>query len=261
MTKFVNAKIARPVKVIEKIAKPVRAVAYKKSVSTSLVFRSLKFDDDGYIGFKVTYSGKGGSFKRNKMTVILIPDVNYHKSYRPIAGALARATKGEVMVCAYNKIGRAGLNEQMIQTILDRVRLGKMKSALFVSENEKILDHFKQKILPKRSSDAAFLDAESGSPIIPNKVVVSEKFSKKKSVKLVKISLQNEVSTGIVSKVVGIVGKLFGRTSGPIAKEDELEVSGLYTFQKTHYHVDTRWNMRNNAHCDLIAKDILAKVA
>ena len=264
MTKFLTARV------IEKNRPKQRRASrdYKKSVSTSLVFRPLKFERDGYIGFKVTYSGKGSkaNIDRRRLAVILIPDVNFNKSYRQIAGALARATQGEVLVCAYNKVTKHGLNEQMIQTILDRVRFekSKIKSALFVSEDEKILDLFKQRLaeedLHGNLREEAFVDAESGSPLSNRVEVVVKSFIQKRTVKLVKISLEKDKPGGLLAKVVGSLMKGIGRLLGSNKQVVErVELSNFLTLQKSHYLVDSRLNMRNPSHCDLIAVDILKK--
>lgn len=269
MTKFLTATTRKSV--VPVIAKKQasatiskKPLAYKKSVSTSLVFRPLKFDQDGYIGFKVTYSGKGGKGNvSNKFTIILIPDVNFNKSYRPIAGALARATRGEVLVCAYNKVTRPGLNEQMIQTIVDRigkVGKGKVKSTVLMSENERILDLFKERmttVLP--GAEAEFVDVHSS----PKKISVEttklgSPKKRRRNVKLIRISLDKPVNVGIVSRMMGAVKRLFVKPEETLDPNTNIvENSGRFQFCKTVYSVDGRLNLRNANHCDLIAADIL----
>ena len=266
---------------------------YKKSVSTSLVYRSLKFDKDGYVGFKVTYSGKGvqGNYNKSNISVILVPDLNFIRAYRPIAGAIARATKGEVLACSYSS--RGGINEMLISLIIERMKFvrSKLRSVNLISENQDILELFRSKLnevdrlvdsssksenvpleTPEGESvDDSFQDAPSSPQAIPRKITVSTKQhphqTKKRRVQLIRISRRGDKKdasghqTGVLSRLVksvfGKLGSIFTRSSTMEAKMPE---SKFFQIDDKFYKINDKLNFGNASHCDLIAGDMLGIV-
>ena len=254
---------------------------YKKSISTSLVYRSLKVGNAGYVGFKVTYSGKGGhgNYDRSRLSIILIPDISVVRGYRPIAGAIARATRGEVITCSYTGCG--GQNDRLIDLIINRSKY--MKSKLrwidVISQNDEILETFKQRLsmVDKLSAamdavhietpegekvDLSFQDAPASPLAVPLHVNVKANVVKKRRVQLIKISTKREKSAvdgkGLVSRVMsrvfGKLGRIFSGSPEPQQKQELTE--SVFAIHEKAYKVDEKLSFTNPHHCDLIAKDM-----
>lgn len=261
---------------------------YKKSVSNSLVYRSLKFDKDSYVGFKVTYSGKGrlGNYDRTKVSVILIPDSSSSRGYRPIAGALARATKGEVLVCAYSS--RGGYNEKLISMIVSRMKFAKSKirSVSLISENRDVLAVFKEKLLQvdrlvesldgndqtapistPDNLDDSFQDAPTSPQAVPSHVALhvgKRMTDRKRKVQLITMTRKGQpvadgpaggVITRIVKSIFGRLGGIFKSNGG---SPTESTSSSVFSIRESAYRVSDKLAFSNVNHCDLIASGMLA---
>lgn len=253
---------------------------YRKSVSNSLVYRSVKIDNDGYIGFKVTYSGKGtgGNYDRSHLSIVLIPDIHFIRAYRPLAGAIARETKGEVIVCTYS--AQAGYNERLVSVIVNRTRYvkSKLRKVNIVSENEGVLELFKKRLaeideltekVPMNSVDdsaAAFEDAASSPNAIPVKVTTREKEGKKRRssrvVQLIRIRRREDKKEGagsfssLVRSLVKRVGSFFSNSRSE--KTVDLSRSVFEVIEK-RFKVNEKLNLSNANHCDIIAKEMLSR--
>lgn len=253
---------------------------YKKSVSNSLVYRSLKLDNDGYIGFKVTYSGKGTkvNYDRSRLSIVLIPDIHFIRAYRPFAGAIARETKGEVIVCTYSK--QSGYNERLVSLIVNRT--GYVKSKLrrvnIISENEGILELFKQRLaeidrlsdrlvpVSSNQADESFEDAPSSPNEEPAKVTVDSKevkLKKRRTVELIRIRRREEKQAGsgsfsnLVKSVISRLGSLFVSSSpGEDRKGADISKS-VFEVKETKFKVNEKLHLSNASHCDIIAKEML----
>jgi hypothetical protein len=253
---------------------------YKKSVSNSLVYRSLKIDNDGYIGFKVTYSGKGTkvNYDRSKLSIILIPDIHFIRAYRPLAGAIARETKGEVIVCTYST--QAGYNERLVSVIVNRSRYvkSKLRAINIVSENEGILSLFKNRLQEidqlseklVRSIDTrvdledSFEDAPSSPSAVPRKVTVVNSKSKKRHIQLIRIRRREEKETGssfsrIVKSVMSrlVSGLSVFTSSGDKPCPDVPR--GVFEVTEKKFKVNEKLSLSNAIHCDIIAREMLKR--
>ena len=252
---------------------------YKKSVSNSLVYRSVKIDNDGYIGFKVTYSGKGtgGNYDRSHLSIVLIPDIHFIRAYRPLAGAIARETKGEVIVCTYST--QAGYNERLVSVIVNRTRYvkSKLRKVNIVSENEGVLELFKKRLaeideLTEKvcadDSAAAFEDAASSpNAVVPAKVTTREKEGKKRRSRIVQLirirRREDKKETGggsfssLVRSLVKRVGSFFSASG---SSEGTIDLSrSVFEVIEKRFKVNEKLNLSNANHCDIIAKEMLSR--
>lgn len=264
---------------------------YKKSVSKSLVYRSLKIDRDGYVGFKVTYSGKGGkgNYNRCRVSIILIPEISLIRNYRAIAGAIARATHGEVYTCSYSAID--GLNSRIISLILDRAsyRKSKIKEIDIVSQSSEILNLLRDRLslidafsetvgcsqLPietpalSESSGDILEDAPASSP---DEIPLYESVDKKPSltrivrrrVNLIKVTGSRSVpdkNPGLFTKLIGAVlgkmGGLFRPSPERVGGVDQTK--SVFEIQESIYVIDKKLSFDNPFHCDIMAKGMLSK--
>jgi hypothetical protein len=256
---------------------------YKKSISASLVYRSLKVDNDEYVGFKVTYSGKGGrgNYDRSRLSIILIPDISVVRGYRPIAGAVARATRGEVITCSYSAHG--GHNDRLIDLIINRSKYvkSKLRWVDIISQNDEILEEFRRRLLAvdklSDALDAVQIETPEGdhheeslqdapaSPVnVPMKVNVKHHSKKTRRVQLIKISTRKDAQKGetkglvsrMVSSVMSKLEKIFASPPEPREK-NQFSVSGVFSISEKAYRVDDKLNFANPHHCDLMARDML----
>ena len=253
---------------------------YKKSVSSSLVYRSLKVDKDGYIGFKVTYSGKGrkGNYDLSRLSIILIPEISVVRSYRPIAGAIARATKGEVYTCCYTQFGQR--NESVMSCILERVThlKSKVRRIDVISQSSEVLEVFRERL--SRMNHMCDARAEGANSIeTPDQETISVQVSdhtsapksvtrayssKPRVVHLIKINsragtkrnenMLSSVFKTLLSKLVTIFGK--GEEVDDLNKGSNDETS-LFKILDQSYCINEKLNFSNPFHCDIIAKDML----
>ena len=264
---------------------------YKKSVSKSLVYRSLKVDRDGYVGFKVTYSGKGGkgNYNRGRVSMILIPEISLIRNYRAIAGAMARATRGEVYTCSYTAVD--GYNNKIISLILGRAsyRKSKIREIDIVSQSSEILNLLKDRLsgidalvenvdfsqapietpVPSDASGETLEEAPPSSPdVTPLYVSVDEKPSStsnvKRRVNLIKVSGSRSASerkSGFLSQFIGAVlgkmGGLFRSSPGRVSSEDHTK--SIFEIRENTYVIDKKLSFDNPFHCDIMAKGMLNK--
>jgi hypothetical protein len=256
---------------------------YKKSVSPSLVYRPLTLEKRQYVGFKVTYCGKGkraANFDRRKLSVILIPDINYIRSYRPIAGAVARQTRAEVICCAYQKIETSELNAELVDSLVERMRFqrSKLRSIQILSENERLFEILKQRLnsppsnngveittpTEEISSQIELEEAPLSSPDLkPNDPSFSR--TRQRRIKFVQISREQteppNKSAGIFKRVLSSIkttlGELFSsnHSSNSTFEDDSISESNpSFHFSHENFLINRNMNLSNTAHCDLIAK-------
>jgi len=262
---------------------------FKKSVSPSLVYRALKIDRNHYVGFKVTYSGKGnksGNFDKRTLSIILIPDVNFVRSYRPFAGAIARATRAEVICCAYQRLESREFDEKLIESIV--MRVGQSKSKLrkinMISENPRILETVKTRMHASMNPAIAITtptellleEAPLSSPDMHHHSKASGELKKKK-VTFFKISRKatETKNRGIVkrmfSSVVSGLGKLFGTGSsvgisvaeaGTDSGESPVMVDeNIFECINKNFEINHNINLINPNHCDLVANMMMTMIS
>ena len=250
---------------------------YKKSVSKSLVYRSLKVDKDGYVGFKVTFSGKGGraNYDRTRVSLILIPEISLVRSYRPIAGAIARATKGEVYTCCYNISGSP--NDQLIESIVNRVRYvkSKLRRIDVISQSSEMLHLFRDRLsLFDESTEKVaetLIDTPDGDESNPMAaellhLPVPSTIRRKRRIFLIRIggrekrgdcNKSNSISSifrSVVSKIGSFLFDLSAKkNSDPMPRAQ----SSPFDFYEKHFFANENLSFENPFHCDIIAKDML----
>ena len=253
---------------------------YRKSVSPSLVYRPLTLEKRHHVGFKVTYCGKGNrsaNFDKRRLSIILIPDENYVRSYRPIAGAIARQTRAEVICCAYQKLETNVLNEELITTLVERIRYerSKLRSIAILSENDNLFEIFKQRLCGR--VDYSVNGVEINTPtdeLVPRQLELEEAplsspekpspvLPRRKRIEFVQISREDSIddsSRGIFKRVLSSLassfGNLFrGKTSSVEKSQDctSDSLSNFHFLNKT-FIINRNMNLSNSAHCDLIAK-------
>ena len=230
---------------------------YKKSVSSSLVYRSVKVEGSQYVGFKVTYSGKGnkhGNFNKTVLSIVLIPDINYIRSYRPLAGAVARKTKAEVVCCAFSQIESGVMNDSLIESLVSRVkhRKSKLQTINVISERSDVLELVKER-LSKSEPLVEVYELEDAPLSSPERVEVSEKGKMKKRVKLIKIARDEKVSTGLVSRFLGSVVRGITSIFRSGDKAKKVMDFGNIDIAETNFTINKDINLINNSHCDMIA--------
>ena len=249
--------------------------SYRKSVSKSLVYKSLKIDGDGYAGFKVTYSGKGrpGNYNKSRVSVILIPELSLIRGYRPIAGAIARVTKGEVYTCSYSD--REGVNDRIISLIIDRSSYikSKIRQVDIISQNAEILRLIKERLtgIDKLSdSHCGRLSIEtpdlvdSGATNCPE--IDTHKPYRRRNVTLIKVNGKDTSSeprkSGFIASVLGTVvskiGRMFKSPEKSVAEPQE-KADSIFEVQERSYNFDKKLKFDDHFHCDIIAKGMLGQ--
>jgi hypothetical protein len=249
-------------KVTPSVFKPFKK--YKKSVSNSLVYRSLKVDKDGYVGFKVTFSGKGcrGNHDKSRISLIMIPEISLVRSYRPIAGAIARATKSEVYTCCYTLSGSH--NEKLVESIINRVKQSKSKLRRvdIISQSSEILHLLKERLseASDKSQDVADTSIETPDGESPLHVCTVENKQSVKQIFLIKIDGRQKKSNTISSifrSVMTKLGSIFARSDADVAsKVTRNEKLPLEVYERL-YRVNEKLSFESPFHCDIIAKEIL----
>jgi len=267
----------------EAIGNPSPTKNYKKSVSPSLVYRPLTLEKRQYVGFKVTYCGKGNrsvNFDRRKLSVILIPDVNYIRSYRPIAGAIARQTRAEVICCAYQRIETRALNEDLITRLVERVRFerSKLRSIDILSENDRLFDIFKQRLTVVSDAPTDGVVITTPTEELPSQIELEEAPlsspdkpflrssnhgpRRKKKVQFVQISRESSENTspGLFKRMLSSIANLFRSQSPGESTQDTItNSSSNFDFIDRTFIINRNMNLSNSAHCDLIAKLMISE--
>jgi hypothetical protein len=245
---------------------------YKKSVANSLVYRSLKMEREGYVGFKVTFSGKGGKHitDRSRRSVILIPDIALARSYRPIAGAIARSTRGEVFTCGYSSAGTCDYN--LISVFAQRVSnpRSKIRRIDVISQNHEILKVFKDRL------SAVSATSTDLHPVYPSvelcdtgTVQVTSGTNRsyhERHVNLIRLdatpSLQSKSHpklkmASIFKSVIAKLSSIFGNPNKNQRIKPESE-SSIFRFSEWSYSINEHLSFDNPFHCDIIAQELLA---
>lgn len=259
--------------------------SYKKSVSHSLVYRSLKLDNDSYVGFKVTFSGKGrkGNYDRSRLSIILIPEISLVRSYRPIAGALARATKGEVYTCCYTPFGSR--DDCVMSSIIDRLcySRSKLRRIDVISQSSQVLSLFKERLSevdnlfdrPESKTDSTetpdndlelYQAQKSDDQVAMGDI--TRRTSHRRVVHLIKIDGRSSSSASsgkrnpnplasVFKSIVAKIGNMFARREKEEKPDQEETESPVFTIIDLSYRISEKHNFANPFHCDLIAKEIL----
>ena len=260
---------------------------YRKSVSPSLVYRPLTMDRRQHVGFKVTYCGKGNravNFDKRKLSIVLIPDVNYLRSYRPIAGAIARQTRAEVICCAYQKLETRELNEDLLTRLSERIRFerSKLRNVDILSENDRLFDVFKQRLTKLADSLTNGVDITTPTEEQPTHLVLEEAplsspdkpanipgchRARKKRIQFVQISRESldTSSPSIFKRVFSSITSKFNDLFRAKSAQEQVEHSRVVTsssnfdFVERTFIINRNMNLSNNAHCDLIAKLMMSE--
>jgi hypothetical protein len=267
----------------EAIGNPSPTKNYKKSVSPSLVYRPLTLEKRQYVGFKVTYCGKGNrsvNFDRRKLSVILIPDVNYIRSYRPIAGAIARQTRAEVICCAYQRIETRALNEDLMTRLVQRIRFerSKLRSIDILSENDRLFDIFKQRLTVVSDAPTDGVVITTPTEELPSQIELEEAPlsspdkpflrnsnhgpRRKKKVQFVQISRESSEnpSPGLFKRMLSSIANLFrSQSPGESPQDTATNSSSNFDFIDRTFIINRNMNLSNSAHCDLIAKLMISE--
>jgi hypothetical protein len=251
------------------------AKAYRKSVSKSLVYKSLKIDGDGYAGFKVTFSGKGrpGNYNKSRVSVILIPELSLIRGYRPIAGAIARVTKGEVYTCSYSD--REGVNDRIISLVIDRSSYikSKIRQVDIISQNAEILRLIKERLAAiDRLSDSHCDRLSIETPDLVDSVSninpknETHRPHRRRNVTLIKVNGKDTASeprkSGFIASVLGTVVSKIGRMFKSPEKslpETHETADSIFDIQEKSYNFDKKLKFDDHFHCDIIAKGMLGQ--
>lgn len=239
MTKHIQAHSGSMIhKAGEKVSKLPIASNYKKSVSPSLVYRPMKLAGSSHVGFSAVYSGKGrkdsGEVSSSVLSLVLISDAKFLNAYRPLAGAIARDSKAEVLCCAVSE------DDRLVDSLVERLRFGKSKIATLnvVSENSSVLDLVKERLaaVSPRSSPRNGRSGKGSDPQM--------------RVNLQQLCRPAESKPGVMGMIAGFFG--LGKNNS-----NSRSVSGSYEFVFRKITVDENLRLAAASHCKVVAAQIL----
>ncbi len=224
------------------------------------------------MGFKVTFSGKGGrgNHDRSRISLILIPEISLVRSYRPIAGAIARATKSEVFTCCYTLSGSQ--NEKLVESVINRIKFtkSKLRKVDVISQSSEILKLFKERLSQVDGLSDDFhltgtcIETPDGELPLQVSTIQNKKSTlgkNKRQIFLIRIGGRQKKSNTISSifkSVISKLGSIFARNEvdDKSASTTSQESSPFEIFER-QFHANEKLSFENPYHCDIIAKELL----